>query len=210
MDYFDNFAALRSEMQRHINIDAVKVPNPFAMKFETEGLLLTPGSYEFRSAQEAQSSPLAAKLFQFEYVARVFIAKNFVTVTKYEELPSWDDLSLEMRIIIRKHMEDGQPLFNFDHAAVPERVALGNPMLEAMRDLIEGPVAQATWQDGGEITFQSFEDGVVKVKMAGACIACPFAPRTLKHGVEVLLKREFPEVESVTSDDVNWDDTQQI
>ena len=102
-------------MQRHINIDAVKVPNPFAMKFETAGLLLTPGSYEFRSVQEAQASPLAAKLFSFDYVARVFIAKNFVTVTKFEEEPSWDELSLEMRIIIRKHLEDGQPLFNFDH-----------------------------------------------------------------------------------------------
>ncbi len=197
-------------MQRHINIDAVKVPNPFAMKFETQGLLLTPGSYEFRSAEEAKASPLAAKLFMFEYVARVFIAKNFVTVTKYEELPSWDDLSLEMRIVIRKHLEDGQPIFNFDHAIEPERVALADPRQEAMRELIEGPVAQATWQDGGEITFHSYADGVVKVKMAGACIACPFAPRTLKHGVEVLLKREFPEVESVTSDDVNWDDTQQL
>jgi NFU1 iron-sulfur cluster scaffold homolog, mitochondrial len=197
-------------MQRHINIDAVKVPNPYAMKFETPGLLLTPGSHEFRSKQEAEASPLAAKLFNFDYVARVFIAKNFVTVTKFEELPSWDDLSMEIRIIIRKHLEDGQQLFNFDHTIAPERPALGDPMLEAMRDLIEGPVAQATWQDGGEITFQSFEDGVLKVKMAGACIACPFAPRTLKHGVEVLLKRQFPEVESVTSDDVNWDDTQQV
>lgn len=197
-------------MSRTINISAVKVPNPYAMKFETPELLLTPGAFEFADKAQAAQSPLAEKLFGFDYVDRVFIAKNFVTVTKKEELPSWDELSLEVRIIIKRHLEDNSPLFNFDHKAEVPAVKLESGLEEGIRDLIEGPVARATWQDGGEITFLSLKDGVVNVKMAGACVGCPFAPRTLKHGVEVLLKRSFPEVESVTSAQVNWDDTQSI
>lgn len=196
-------------MARHIQLEAVKVPNPLAMKFELPSLLLTPGAYDYSSAEAAKASPLAEKLFAFEYVARVFIAKNFVTVTKRDELPSWDDLSLDMRIVLKKHFEDGLPVFNFNHSEFEKPVPTGDDLIDGIRALVEGPVAQATWQDGGEISFDSFEDGVVKVKMAGACIGCPFAPRTIKHGVEVLLQRHFPEVTLVTSDQVNWDDTQQ-
>ena len=115
--------------RRSINVHAEKVPNPDAMKFTIEGILLTHGGYEYNSKEEAEESPLAAKLFGFDYVERVFISKNFVTVTK-------------------------------------------------------------------------------KAGMAGACIRCPFAPRTLKAGVEVILKRQFPEVVSVTSDTVNWEETE--
>lgn len=85
-------------MARVVHIETVKVPNPYAMKFEMPALLLTPGAYEYTSAAAAAaSSPLAAKLFAFDYVDRVFIAKNFVTVNKKEELPSWDEFSLEDR-----------------------------------------------------------------------------------------------------------------
>lgn len=195
-------------MARTVNIESVKVPNPLAMKFEAPELLLTPHAFEFDSPGSASVSPLAAKLFTFEFVDRVFIAKNFVTVSKREELPSWDELQMEIRIVIKRHLEDGAPLLAEDLKPA-ERVELSDPLENAIREAIEGPVVHATWQDGGEITFASFKDGVVKVNMAGACVGCPFAPRTLKHGVEVLLTRNFPEVTSVTSDQVNWDETQQ-
>jgi Fe-S cluster biogenesis protein NfuA len=196
-------------MPKYINIESVKVPNPLAMKFETPSLLLTPGAYTFDRDKGDNQSPLAAKLFGFDYVERVFIAKNFVTVTKKEELPSWDELSAEVRIVIKRHLEEGAPIFGFDASAQPELPKLNDEFEEALRELVEGPVAQATWQDGGEITFDSYSDGVLKVKMAGACLGCPFAPRTLKHGVEVLVKRQFPEVKSVTSNDINWAETQE-
>jgi NFU1 iron-sulfur cluster scaffold homolog, mitochondrial len=196
-------------MSRSINVLSVKVPNPMAMKFEVEDLLLTPGAYTFATPEEAKRSPLAAKLFGFDYVQQVFIAKNFVTVTKKEELPPWDTLLIDIRIIIKKHLEAEELLFTFD-GSLPEPLPEGEGYLvEKIRETLERQILPATWTDGGEIYFESFVDGVVKVRLAGSCVGCPFAPRTLKAGVEVLLKRHFPDVVSVTSDDVDWGETQQ-
>lgn len=200
---FPNFAP----MSTVINIHAVKVPNPLAMKFEVPDLLLTPGAFTFEQGGPLRS-PLADKLFGFDYVERVFIAKNFITVIKREELPSWDALLQDIRIVVKKHLEGGEPLFGFE--AGQDSPPDGEEYLvEKLRETIERQVLPATWQDGGEIHFDSFEDGVVKVRLTGSCLGCPFAPRTIKHGVEVLLKRHFPDVASVTSDDVDWSDTQQ-
>ena len=196
-------------MARVINVHGVKVPNPLAMKFEVSDLLLTPSAFTFASKEEAKRSPLAEMLFGFDYVSQVFIAKNFITVTKIDEMPSWDQVMIDVRIIIKKHLEAGLPVFDFDSTAMPELPENEPYLSEKIREMIETQIHPATWQDGGEIYFDSFEDGVVKVKMAGACVRCPFAPRTLKNGVEVLLMRHFPDVKSVTSDDVNWDETQQ-
>ncbi|MFN8395676.1 MAG: NifU family protein [Bacteroidia bacterium] len=195
-------------MGRVINIHAVKVPNPLAMKFEVDGLLLTPGGFHFADRGQALQSPLATKLFGLSYVGQVFIAKNFVTVTKNDEEPSWDSVLIDVRIIIKKHLEDGELLFDFDSTQARPKPANESELNGRIRQAIEEQIHPATWQDGGEIYFESFEDGVVKVQLAGACVDCPFAPRTLKHGVEVLLKRQFPEVQSVTSDQVDWEDTQ--
>ena len=196
-------------MTKVINIHPVKVPNPLAMKFEVDDLLLTPGAYSFWSAEEAKKSPLAVKLFGLDYVAGVFIAKNFITVTKKDEEPIWDSVLIDARILIKKHLEDSEPLFDFDGTQAPPLPEKEDYLSEKIRETIDRQIQPATWQDGGEIYFESFVDGGVKVKLAGACMGCPFAPRTLKHGVEVLLKRHFPDVVSVTSDDVDWSDTQQ-
>ncbi|HHG85604.1 MAG TPA: NifU family protein [Bacteroidetes bacterium] len=195
-------------MRKVVDIHAVKSPNPLAMKFELPALLLTNEAYSFHSKEEAGRSPLALKLFGFDYVARVFITKNFVTVSKKDEFPSWDEVMIDARIVIKKHLEAGEPLFDFDSTQVQEKPKL-DVQAQGISDLIEEAILPATWQDGGQITFESFNEGVVKVKMAGACVACPFAPRTLKHGVEVLLQRSFPEVTAVTSDNVDWSETQQ-
>ncbi len=194
-------------MSKVINIHATKVPNPLAMKFEVEDLLLTPGAFTFDSVEAAKRSPLASKLFGFNYVQQVFVAKNFITVTKKEELPTWDALLIDIRIIIKKHLEAGELLFSFDATQLPTLPENEDYLIEKIRETIDRQILPATWTDGGEIYFDSFEDGVVKVKLAGSCVGCPFAPRTIKHGVEVLLKRHFPDVLSVTSDDVDWGDT---
>ncbi len=200
---FPNFAP----MSKLINIHATKVPNPLAMKFEVEDLLLTPAAFTFDSLSAAKRSPLATKLFGFNYVQQVFIAKNFITVTKKEELPTWDALMIDIRIIIKKHLEGSEALFDFDGTQLPVLPEGEGYLIEKIRETLDRQILPATWQDGGEIYFDSFEDGVVKVKLAGSCVGCPFAPRTIKYGVEPLLKRHFPDVISVTSDDVDWGDT---
>jgi Fe-S cluster biogenesis protein NfuA len=203
------FSLTSSTMARTINIHAVKVPNPLAMKFEVDGLLLTQGAYDFASPEEAPRSPLARKLFGLDYVGRVFIAKNFITVTKKDALPSWDSVLIDARILMKKHLEAGEPLFDFDGTMAETAPVEEDYLSGKIRETIDDQIQPATWQDGGEITFESFRDGVVSVRLAGACRGCPFAPRTIKHGVEVILKRHFPDVVSVTSSDVDWTDTQQ-
>ena len=196
-------------MAKFINISSTKVPNPAAMKFAVDNLLLTKGAYEYADADAAKESPLATKLFNFDYVSRVFIAKNFVTVHKKEESPfGWEEIQSDLRIMIKKHLEFGEPIFDFDSRQMPENGDL-DELSQKISEVIDEAILPATWQDGGEITFESFEDGVVRVKLAGACVKCPFAPRTLKHGVEKVLKDTFPEVKEVTSDYVNWGETQQ-
>jgi Fe-S cluster biogenesis protein NfuA len=197
-------------MTKVVDIHAVKSPNILAMKFEMPHMLLTRGAFEFESPEAAKRSPLAAKLFGFNYVSRVFIAKNFVTVTMASEETSWDEQMIDARIVIKKHLESGEPLFNFDAEAEVEKAPLEGKA-GMIRDLIEKQIHPATWHDGGEINFESYEDGIVKVKLTGACITCPFASRTLKHGVEVMLQRAFPDDKmEVTSDDIDWTQTQDV
>ena len=116
---------------------------------------------------------------------------------------------IDVRIVIKKHLEHREPLFAFEDTSTDPTYAPHKSIDDKIRMAIDQTIRPATWQDGGDLTFKSFDNGVVTVEMAGACIRCPFASRTIKHGVEVLLKRQFPEVVSVTSSDVNWKDTQQ-
>lgn len=196
-------------MANFVNIHAEKVPNPNAMKFTISNFLLSPEAHEFTDADSAKASPLAEKLFGFDYVNRVFIAKNFVTVNKSPEGPEWEGAMIDLRIVIKKHLEGGEALFSSSEAAPSEDSPSAFTLEKQIGDTIAQVIQPATWQDGGEIRFESFADGVVKVELAGACVGCPFAPRTIKHGVETVLKQRFPQVQSVTSDQVNWAETQQ-
>ncbi|MCB9234862.1 MAG: NifU family protein [Bacteroidia bacterium] len=192
-----------------ISIHAVQVPNPNAMKFEIPGLSLTREMYEFASPEAAQASPLAAQLFSFDYVDRVFFYRNFITVHRKEESDAdWEEILLDLRVVIKRHLELGEPVILADTPFLQD-VEPKNELEDKIRKMIDLQIRPATWGDGGDISFLGFDDGIVKVKLAGACIGCPFGPRTVKQGVEVLLKRVFPyEVKEVTSDYVDWSNTQ--
>jgi Fe-S cluster biogenesis protein NfuA len=196
-------------MTAPVNIISAKVPNPLALKFDIEGMALTEGEWNFRSKQEAQGiSPLAELLLDLGFVEQVFIAGNFVTVTKRGEDPDWLEVMGMIRILIKKHLDAGNPAVL---VAPKEQVLLGLSHDERkIRDLFDNRIRPATMQDGGDIVFDSFADGVVKVKLKGACTGCPYSPRTIKSGIEVILKQQLPGVVlEVTSDDVDWSDTQQ-
>ena len=202
-------------MTRTINIHAVSVPNPNAMKFTIDGLLLTREAWQFSTPEEAKTSPIAGKLFNFPYVSQVYISQNFITINKTEDSPRWEEIMIDLRVMIKRHLELNQPLLAGEPIRVghkedlPASKAENQKLVKAMKALLDDQIKPATQQDGGEITFESFENGILKVKLNGACVGCPFGPRTLKNGVEVLVKRYFPEVDSVTSDDVDWSQTQQ-
>lgn len=196
-------------MTSYINIITAKVPNPLALKFEVEGVMLTEGEWNFRSAEEAEGiAPLAQMLFQLSFIEQVFIAGNFVTLTKREEEPEWMEVMGQIRILMKKWLESGEkPVLK----APPELVLFGLSETEKkIRGLFDARIRPATMQDGGDIVFDSYENGVVKVKLKGACTKCPYSPRTIKAGIEVLLQQQLPGlVTEVTSDEVNWEDTQQ-
>lgn len=174
------------------------------MCFVVNEKMLTEGAYQFDTPEQALAfSPLAAKLMELGFVDKVFISQNFITVNKKGEEPEWTEAMPPMRILIKQFLESGEPLLNLEDLPAPQPDPTETFPLQ-LKAIIDQRIRPATRSDGGDITFASYENGVVKVNLAGACVDCPFAPRTIKGGVEKLLKGAFPEIIEVTSDQVDW------
>lgn len=197
-------------MQVPVNVYAEMTPNPTTMKFvANKYLLLTGESVEFTSASEAKGySPLVEQLFQFPFVKGVFIASNFVTVTKSDSL-SWDFVTMELREFIKSWIADGKDILIQMPKAKPvepakdqdpDKVYLPSEYDDAIRSLLDEYVRPAVETDGGAIDFRSFEDGVVTVLLRGSCAGCPSSTATLKGGIENLLKQHLPEVKEVIAE----------
>lgn len=197
--------------EKSVSVYAEANPNPESMKFVLSTTLLAEGvSVDYPSLESAANSPLAQELFKFDYVSRIFIASNFVTVTKSSEV-AWVQLIPELRTFIKSYVEAGGPIFLQDPAAeqaqansdataelTGEDMAISHKVI----DLLENYVRPAVEQDGGNITFKSYKDGVVTVNLQGSCSGCPSATITLKSGIENLLKRMVPEVTEVVAEGV--------
>ena len=195
-----------------VSIYAEASPNPESMKFVLNTQLLRDGvSVDYPSAEDAANSPLALELFKFDYVGRVFIAANFVTVTKTATDLTWTHLIPELRTFLKSYVEAGGPIFTVDPAeeqlAAQQAVASETSVedqatAQKIIDLLDNYVRPAVEQDGGNITFKSYNEGVVTVNLQGSCSGCPSATVTLKSGIENLLKRMVPEVKEVVAEGV--------
>ncbi len=186
-------------------------PNPNTMKFvANKYLLITGDSVEFTSRAEAKGfSPLAEELFNFPFVKGVFIAANFVTITKSEDI-SWDFVQMELREFVKEYLSFGKdvlvmmpapkPIEVKQEDNQPKRVYEPSEFDEAIVALLDEYVRPAVENDGGAIDFRSYEDGVVTVVMRGACSGCPSSTATLKGGIENLLKQHIPEVKEVVAE----------
>ena len=179
-------------------IQTEPTPNPATLKFlpgrEVAGARLT----EFRSADEAQASPLAAALFEVGGVSQVFLGDDFVSVTKGDG--EWQHLKPSILGVIMEHFVSGAPVFaDSGHAAEEtEFFEAGDAdTVETIKELIETRVRPAVAGDGGDIRFRGFKEGVVYLQMKGACSGCPSSTATLKHGIQNLHKHFVPEVRSV-------------
>jgi Fe-S cluster biogenesis protein NfuA len=195
-----------------VSIYAEASPNPESMKFVLNSQLLADGvSVDYPNLEAAANSPLAQELFNFDYVGRVFIAQNFVTITKVTDL-QWAQLIPELRTFLKSYIEASGPVFTVDPAAeqkAAQQAAATGDSSEADQqtsqkiiDLLDNYVRPAVEQDGGNITFKSYLDGVVTVNLQGSCSGCPSATVTLKSGIENLLKRMVPEVKEVVAEGV--------
>jgi NFU1 iron-sulfur cluster scaffold homolog, mitochondrial len=195
--------------EKMVSVYAEANPNPESMKFVMNVALLPDGqSVDYPNLETAMESPLAQELFNFDYVSRVFIASNFVTVTKNSTI-EWVKLIPELRTFLKSYVEAGGPIFNEGFSAAKteapansEASAEDSEISGKIINLLDNYVRPAVEQDGGNITFKSYHEGVVTVHLQGSCSGCPSATVTLKAGIENLLKRMVPEVKEVVADGV--------
>lgn len=186
-------------------IETETTPNPATLKFLPGEPVMTSGTREFTTPEEAEASPLADALFDLGDVTGVFFGRDFVSVTAAPGV-AWSDLKPQVASVLLDHFVSGAPLFSGGSAAgfaVPgEDAAMDEDPADAdvvaqIRELIETRVRPAVANDGGDIIYRGFAKGVVFLKMQGACSGCPSSTATLKHGIETLLKHYVPEVTEV-------------
>lgn len=180
-------------------IQTEATPNPATLKFVPGQPVLASGTLDFRAEEEAQSSPLASRLFQIDGVTGVFFGSDFITVTKDDA--EWQHLKPAILGVIMEHYISGQPLIAGDGGDQENGDEFfdeaDTEVVDTIKELIETRVRPAVAQDGGDITFQGFREGVVFLQMRGACAGCPSSTATLKHGIENLLRHFVPEVVEV-------------
>jgi Fe-S cluster biogenesis protein NfuA len=188
-------------------IQTEATPNPATLKFLPGKVVLDMGTADFRAGDDAAAkSPLAAKLLAIDGVAGVFFGYDFITITKSggaDGKPEWIHMRPAILGTIMEHYVSGQPVM-----AVAGKVTTMTPDTEdfdpaderivaTIKELLESRIRPAVAQDGGDITFQGYRDGLVKLHMKGACAGCPSSTATLKHGIQNLLKHFIPEVQEV-------------
>lgn len=180
-------------------IQTEQTPNPATLKFLPGRAVMTAGTADFPTAESASRSPLAQRLFAVEGVDGVFLGSDFVTVTKTAG-KEWQVLKPAVLGIIMEHFVANRPVVTAE-APGPADAAAGNAedseIVAQIKELIDTRVRPAVAQDGGDIIFRSFEEGVVYLHMQGSCAGCPSSTATLKMGIENMLKHYVPEVVAV-------------
>jgi Fe-S cluster biogenesis protein NfuA len=186
-------------------IETETTPNPATLKFLPGEIVMATGTREFTNDGEAEASPLAQALFSLGDVTGVFFGRDFVSVT-IAPGSEWSDAKPQVLAVLLDHFVSQTPLFVSPSAefAVPaedDDNLADDPadadVIDQIKDLIETRVRPAVANDGGDIIYRGFRDGVVFLRMQGACSGCPSSTATLKHGIESLLKHYVPEVNEV-------------
>ncbi|MGV3513090.1 MAG: NifU family protein [Novosphingobium sp.] len=187
-------------------IETETTPNPATLKFLPGEQVMASGTREFTSPEAAEASPLAQALFDLGDVTGVLFGREFVSVTAAPGV-EWAGLKPQVLSILLDHFVSQAPLFTGGTAAgiaVPAEADEGfadDPadadIIDQIKDLIETRVRPAVANDGGDIIYKGFREGVVYLQMQGACSGCPSSTATLKNGIESLLKHYVPEVSEV-------------
>lgn len=175
-------------------------PNPASLKFVVEKILLKRGSADFPDPASASDSPLAQKIFEFAFTQGVFIGQNFVTVTK-TETATWEEIIPLVKSTLKSYLESGEPiLLNQEEEVAPDGEE-DDEVVKKIKQLLDENIRPAVAMDGGDVVFDSFIDGTVKLRLQGSCSGCPSSTMTLKMGIEGLLTRMVPGVKTVEAVD---------
>jgi Fe-S cluster biogenesis protein NfuA len=179
-------------------IEYEETPNPNTLKFIPGQMVLEKGTRDYKNAEDAQHSPLALRLFGLAGVRGVFLSGHFVSVTR-DDVTDWPMLQPMILTALMEHFSTGQPVLDEPESAPDASAddAEESEIDRQIKELLDTRVKPAVAMDGGNIEFVEFDDGVVYLRMEGACAGCPSSTQTLKHGIEELLKHFIPEVERV-------------
>ncbi|MFM7710613.1 MAG: NifU family protein [Ferruginibacter sp.] len=189
-----------------ISIYTEMTPNPETMKFVANKLLYPGKSIDFPDAGSASASPLAQELFAFPFIRSVFIASNFVTLTKTAETDDWQDMIPTIKQFLKTYLEEGKMVVNEEEVTKRKAESSNdisaddNDVVKRIKELLENYVKPAVEMDGGAIQFRSFENGRVNLMLQGSCSGCPSSMITLKAGIEGMMKRMIPEVKEVVAE----------
>jgi Fe-S cluster biogenesis protein NfuA len=180
-------------------IQTEATPNPATLKFLPGRTVLEEGTLEILSGEETGESPLAKRLFEIDGVTGVFFGQDFISVTKGDG--EWQHLKPAILGAIMEHYLSGDPVASKQMETKDESLEFFSPgdeeTVKTIKELLETRVRPAVAQDGGDITFYGYRDGIVYLQMKGACSGCPSSTATLRHGIENLLRHFIPEVQEV-------------
>jgi NFU1 iron-sulfur cluster scaffold homolog, mitochondrial len=186
-----------------VSIYTEMTPNPETMKFVANKLLYPGKSIDFPDETTATPSPLAKELFAFPFIKSVFIASNFVTLTKTPDT-TWDDVIPTIREFLKQYLEEGRAVINEDEIVARQDhntiSADDEEVVVRIKELLENYVKPAVEMDGGAIGFKGFHSGTVTLMLQGSCSGCPSSMVTLKAGIEAMMKRMIPEVKEVVAE----------
>ncbi len=178
-------------------IQTEETPNPATLKFMPGQTVLEDGSVDLRSAEEAaEASPLAERLFRVEGVSGVFFGEDFITVAKTDGA-EWYLLKPAILGVIMEHFTAGHPVMNNKAAGDAPVSEEDSEVVSQIKELLDTRVRPAVAQDGGDIVFQDYQEGIVFLHMRGACAGCPSSTATLKMGIENMLRHYIPEIVEV-------------
>lgn len=176
-------------------IQTEETPNPATLKFIPDGqIVLENDTAEFKNQQQAATkSPLALQLFEISGVEAIFFGRDFITITKSNNL-DWPQLKAEILATIMDFFVSGKPIMFEQKIVESTSLEEDSEIVKQIKELIEVKVRPAVAMDGGDIIFHSFSDGIVMLQLKGSCSGCPSSTITLKNGIENMLKHYVPEV----------------
>ena len=178
-------------------IQTETTPNPASLKFLPGRVVMERGTADFRSVEEANSSLLAQNLFKIEGVEGVFFGSDFISITKSESF-DWQILKPSVLGAISVQYKSGASIIDkIENTEKNSTVTKDSEIVVQIKELLDTKVRPAVAMDGGDITFSDFKDGIVFLRMQGACSGCPSSTATLKAGIENMLKHYLPEVQGV-------------
>ena len=175
-------------------IQTEETPNPESLKF-LPGVNVSTSPMNFLDSSNASISPLAQKLFEIKEVKSIFLGYDFITITKQEEA-KWDFIKPEILVAIMDFLVSGQDTVT-KSTIVTESPEEEDKIIKEIKEIIETRVRPAVMQDGGDIVFHDFKDGILRLELHGSCSGCPSSTVTLKNGIENMMKYYVPEVLSV-------------